>query len=166
MVHRCITGEPPCKGSKPNTNVRCVKTSGALKRQRLGRTGRQRRARRLSLPNKCRNVKYKRKLRSYDKEAEKSRGSKTDYPVKQHEFWALPKMSELRSKQLKDTDIAPLIKWKEDRKRPIGKEVSSSSPATCHYWLYLDALFLTDGVLFRKFMKRDGTGNFVQFIVP
>ena len=75
-------------------------------------------------------------------------------------------MSELRTKQLKDPDIAPLIKWKEDGKRPIGKEVSSSSPATCHYWLYGDALFLTDGVLFCKFMKRDGSGNFVQFIVP
>ena len=48
----------------------------------------------------------------------------------------------------------------------MGKEVSSSSPATRHYWLYGDVLFLTDGVLFRKFAKRDGTGNFVQFIVP
>ena len=124
MVHRCITGGPTCK---ENAHVRCVKTSRVLKQQRLGRTGRQRRAQRLSLPNKCRNVKYKHKLRSYDNEAEKSRGSQTDSPVKQHEFWALPKMSELRTKQLKDPDIAPLIKWKEDGKRPIGKEVSSSS---------------------------------------
>ena len=137
-----------------------------LKQPRLGRTGRQRRARRLSLPNKCRNVKYRHKLRSYDKEAEKSRGSQIASPVKQHEYWTLPKMSELRTKQLKDPDIEPLIKWKEDGKRPIGKEVSSASPATHHYWLYWDALFLTEGVLFRKFAKRDGTGHFVQFIVP
>ena len=50
--------------------------------------------------------------------------------------------------------------------RPIGKEVSSASPATRHYWLYWDALILTEGVLFRKFAKRDGTGYHVQFIVP
>ena len=81
-------------------------------------------------------------------------------------FGPYPKMSELRTKQLKDPDIAPLIKWKENGRRPMGKEVSSSSPATHHYWLYWDALFLTDGVLFCKFAKRDGTGNFVQFIVP
>ena len=86
--------------------------------------------------------------------------------MKQHEYWALPKMSELRAKQLKDPDIEPLIKWKENGKRPIGKEVSSASPATRHYWLYWDALLLTEGVLFHKFAKRDGTGHFVQFIVP
>ena len=75
-------------------------------------------------------------------------------------------MSELRTKQLKDPDIAPLVKWKEDEERPTGKEVSRTSPATRHYWLYWDALFLTDGVLFRRFAKRDGTGHFVQFVVP
>ena len=44
MVHRCVTGEPLCKGHEPNTHIRCVKTNEASKRQRLGRTGRQRRA--------------------------------------------------------------------------------------------------------------------------
>ena len=47
-----------------------------------------------------------------------------------------------------------------------GKEVSSTSPGTHHYWLYWDALFLTEGVLFRKFAKRDETGHHVQFVVP
>ena len=75
-------------------------------------------------------------------------------------------MSELRARQLKDPDIAPLMKWKEEGKRPTGKEVSSTSPATCHYWLYWEALFLTEGVLFRRFAKRDGTGYYVQFVVP
>ena len=75
-------------------------------------------------------------------------------------------MADLRAKQLKDPDISPLIRWKEDGERPSGKEVASTSPATHHYWLYWDALFLMEGVLFRKFAKRDGTGHYVQFVVP
>ena len=90
MVHRCVAGDPLYEVHEPNSHIRCVKPNEAPKWQRLGRTGRQRRAQRLSLPNKCRNAKYKRKLKSYDKEAEKSRGSQTDPPEKQHEFWALP----------------------------------------------------------------------------
>ena len=49
---------------------------------------------------------------------------------------------------------------------PQGKEVSSTSPATRHYWLYWDALFLTEGVLFCKFAKRNRTGHHIQFVVP
>lgn len=89
--------------------------------------------------------------------AEASRGS----------TWALPyTMKTLREKQLKDPDIAPLMIWKEQGKRPMGREVLSASPATRHYWLYWDALSVTDGVLFRKFIRRDGSGEHQQFVVP
>ena len=131
-----------------------------MMRQRLGRTGRARRC------NRIRAVKHSYNLRERRDGTENSRGSDNSPLVTQHRYWALPKMSELRDKQLKDPDIAPVIKWKEDGRRPSGKAISSQSPATRHYWLYYDALFLTEGVLFRRFIKRDGIGCHVQFVVP
>ena len=74
------------------------------KQRRLGRTGRQRRAHRLSLPNLCWNAKYRRKLRSHSK-TESNETSDKEIKVTQHEYWALPKMSELWARQLKDPDI-------------------------------------------------------------
>ena len=85
------------------------------KQRRLGRTGRQRRACRLSLPNLCWSAKYRHKLKSHSK-TESNETSDKEIKVTQHEYWALPKMSELWARQLKDPDIASLIKWKEDGK--------------------------------------------------
>ena len=79
----------------------------------------------------------------------------------QPNFWGLPDFSELRQKQLKDPDIGPVLKWKAAQKWPPWTEVCYTSPATQHYWLHI-----TDRVLFRKFTKWDGTGYYVQFLVP
>ena len=73
---------------------------------------------------------------------------------------------ELREKQLKDPDIAPIIKWKEDGKCPFGPMVAAMSPATRNYWLYWDNLSLQDGVLFRKFEKWDGSDTLYQLVAP
>ena len=73
---------------------------------------------------------------------------------------------ELQEKQLKDPDIAPIIKWKEDGKRPFGPTVAITSPATRNYWLYWDNLSLQDGVLFRKFEKGDGSDTLYQLVAP
>ena len=63
--------------------------------------------------------------------------------------WTLPyPPNVLRQKQLEDPDITPIIKWKEKEERPFGMEVSASSPATRHYWLYWKTIFLEDGVLY------------------
>jgi len=75
-------------------------------------------------------------------------------------------MSALRNKQLSDPDIGPILKWFESGSRPEGTEVCASSPATRHYWNYWHSLFLKEDVLFRKFMKRDCTDEYMQFIVP
>ena len=68
----------------------------------------------------------------------------------------------IRQKQLEDHDIAPIIKWKEKEERPFGTEVSASSPATRHYWLYWKTIFLEDGVLYRKFECRDGSEQYTS----
>ena len=40
------------------------------------------------------------------------------------------------------------------------------SPATRHYWLYLEALIIISGVMFHKFACRNGIGEYLQFLVP
>ena len=69
-------------------------------------------------------------------------------------------------KQLADPDIAPVLKWKESGRRPFGQEVCVSSPATRHYWSSWELLVIKNGMLMRKFIKRDGTSDSLQLIVP
>ena len=40
------------------------------------------------------------------------------------------------------------------------------SPETRHYWILWDSLKLVDGLLYKQFLKKDGTGEFLQFLVP
>ena len=69
-------------------------------------------------------------------------------------------------KHLADPDIAPVLKWKESGRRPFGQEVCVSSPATRHYWSSWELLVIKNGMLMRKFIKRDGTSDSLQLIVP
>ena len=81
-------------------------------------------------------------------------GNDTTITGPEREPWVVPdSAAELREKQLKDPDITPIMKWKEEGKRPFGPTVAVTSPATHNYWLYWDNLSLHDGVLFRKFEK-------------
>lgn len=75
-------------------------------------------------------------------------------------------MASLRKKQESDPDIGPILRWKESGTRPYGTEVCATSPTTRHYWNSWDILEIYDGVLFRRFQKRDRTGNHRQFLVP
>ena len=74
--------------------------------------------------------------------------------------------AELCKKQLDDPDISSVLKWKESGNRPFGQEVCSASAATRHYWNCLDLLQVEDGVLMRRFVRRDATGDRLQFVVP
>ena len=97
----------------------------------------------------------------------RDRGSNSQNTTPDLEPWVIPdSATELKEKQLQDPDIAPIIKWQEEGKRPFGPMVAVTSPATHHYWLYWDNLCLLDGVLFRKFEKRDGSDTLLQLIVP
>ena len=97
----------------------------------------------------------------------KDRSNDTTIVGPDPEPWVVPDSAEeLREKQLKDPDLAPMIKWKEDGNRPFGPTVAATSPATRHYWLYWDNISLIEGVLFRKFEKRDGSDTFLQLIAP
>ena len=72
----------------------------------------------------------------------------------------------LRKKQEDDPDIGPLLKWFKGGHRPKSAEVNASSPASRFYWNCWNSLVLQDGVLFRKFVRKDATGFHWQFLVP
>ena len=46
------------------------------------------------------------------------------------------------------------------------QDMVTHSPATRHYWIIWDSLRLQDGILMKKFLKQDGTGEYQQFMVP
>ena len=73
---------------------------------------------------------------------------------------------QMAQKQQEDPDIGPVLEWKKTGSRPASSAVRHHSPATRHYWLYWDSLTLVDGLLFRRFTKKDNTGSFLQLIVP
>ncbi len=75
-------------------------------------------------------------------------------------------MEKLSRRQKDDPDIGPIWQWVQDGERPRGEALAASSPATRHYWLNWNLLVLKNGVLYRKFEKQNGTGEYLQFIVP
>ena len=74
--------------------------------------------------------------------------------------------STLKRMQEKDPDIGLILQSMESGERPLPAVVSKESPATRHYWIQWDKLKIKDGLLFRKFHKRDDTGEYLQFLVP
>lgn len=87
--------------------------------------------------------------------------------VKYDSKWLMPySLEQLRRKQLEDSDIGPVMRWKESGVRPFGLEVSGCSPATRLYWHYWDSLEAHDGLLYKTYVRRDGTGKHLQLLVP
>ena len=74
--------------------------------------------------------------------------------------------TKMRTMKLLDDDIGPVMRWLEQGPRPFGKEVCQSSPATRHYWNLWASLKIRDGMLFREFIRRDGTGKHLQLVLP
>ena len=74
--------------------------------------------------------------------------------------------AELRKLQDSDPDIGPILRAFVSERRPTSQEMSVLSPASRHYWVLWDTLLLQDGLLCKNFIKKDGTGDYVQFVVP
>ena len=77
--------------------------------------------------------------------------------------WTTP---ELQTLQLDDPDIGPILQAKLTDEKPGSKEMVCKSPACRHYWILWDLLTVHQGLLFKKFLKKDGTGEYQQFVVP
>lgn len=73
---------------------------------------------------------------------------------------------QLKELQENDEHIGPILKFKRDNHRPEGKEMEKYSPATRHYWQVWSSLEEREGLLFKTFVSRDGTGPHSQFLVP
>ena len=74
--------------------------------------------------------------------------------------------AELLRLQEEDEDIGPISRAFRNNKRPSKQDMASKSPAARHYWILWDSLLLKDGLLYRKFPKKDGSGEYMQFVVP
>ncbi|XP_071144097.1 uncharacterized protein [Mytilus edulis] len=65
-----------------------------------------------------------------------------------------------------DSDIGPLLQWKEGDTRPNSKELEKYSAATRHYWHLWESVVKKYGLLFKQYSRRDGSGDYRQFLVP
>ena len=74
--------------------------------------------------------------------------------------------AELKKLQEGDPDIEPVLTGKAGNNKPSSQDMAIKSPAARHYWILWDSLVLQDGLLCKKFIKKDGTGEYTQFIVP
>ena len=75
-------------------------------------------------------------------------------------------LTELQSAQTNDTDIGPLLRAKTEGKRPTSQQIVTKSPASRHYWILWNSLEVYNEVLFKRFVKKDGPGEYLQLIVP
>ena len=74
--------------------------------------------------------------------------------------------ADLQKMQKEDPDIGPILEAKLTNKRPNSQDMVNKSPACRHYWILWDLLYLRQGLLFKRFPKKDETGDYQQFIVP
>ena len=73
---------------------------------------------------------------------------------------------ELRRYQNEDQDLALMVRSKSVGVKPSRQDMVTKSPACWHYWILWDSLVLLNGILYKKFLKRDGTGEYLQLLVP
>ena len=68
--------------------------------------------------------------------------------------------------QQEDPDIEWIIDAVRVGSRPKHSDVIALNPNIRHYWSIWQALELHQNGLFKRFHKKNGTGSFLQFIVP
>jgi transposase InsO family protein len=73
---------------------------------------------------------------------------------------------QLTQLQNEDTDIGPILQAKSNDTKITSEELLSMSPASRQYSLLWDTLEVRDGLLYKRFIKQNKTGEFWQFIVP
>ena len=74
-------------------------------------------------------------------------------------------MEELRKLQREDPDIEPIVEAKLEGKNPSSQDMVTYTPTVRHYWIIWDSITLQDGVLVKKYLKQDRTGEYLQFLV-
>lgn len=100
---------------------------------------------------------------STQNDPEQDKPPQTDPIIPWNSGW---KTADLRKIQSEDPDIAMILEAKLSGQKPISKDMVNKSPACRHYWILWDLLFLHQGILCKRFLKKDGTGEYRQLIVP
>ncbi len=72
----------------------------------------------------------------------------------------------IRQKQQGDSEIKWILDALMTGSRPTHPEVVALSPVIRHYWSLWDSLQVVEGMLFKRFHKKDGAGSYLQFVVP
>ncbi|CAC5404999.1 unnamed protein product [Mytilus coruscus] len=73
---------------------------------------------------------------------------------------------DLKKLQSEDEDLKVVIESKKKGGKPDYSVIAMSSPACRNYFNLWDSLEIYNDILFKRFHKQDGTGEFLQFIVP
>ncbi|MES9880687.1 MAG: reverse transcriptase domain-containing protein [Sedimenticola sp.] len=75
-------------------------------------------------------------------------------------------MSLMAKSQAEDEHIGPIYRALEQVQKPSKSEMVTQSPETRHYWVIWETLSLIKGVMHKTFTKLDGTGTYLQCVVP
>ena len=68
--------------------------------------------------------------------------------------------------QKADENISYIYQAKLADKRPDHKDMATKSPEIRHYWNIWESLEINEGLLIKRFYKRDGSGSYHQLLVP
>ena len=87
--------------------------------------------------------------------------------LRSQEAWPLKvDHKRLEKMQKEDPALGMLFQWLVEGKRPFGERVQVVSPELRHYWLMWDSIVIQNGILYRRFHRRDGSGSYLQLLVP
>ena len=110
-------------------------------------------------------------VRALEEEPESSTSSQGNVKERQQvnilTTWSSTRSAEdLCQQQKNDADIGPILESKLTGNKPSSQDMVTRSQASRHYWILWDSLAVYDGILCKKFVKRDGSGEYLQLVVP
>jgi hypothetical protein len=83
---------------------------------------------------------------------------------------ALPAVSwdpvTLRTEQLNDPDIGPILQEGETGQRPEWEDIADRSPTYKSYWAQWNSLAVTNGILERNRETTNGRLKIAQIVIP
>jgi hypothetical protein len=72
----------------------------------------------------------------------------------------------LRTEQLNDPDIGPILQEAETGQRPEWKDIADRSPTYKSYWAQWNSLSVTNGILERNWESTNGRSKTAQIVIP
>jgi hypothetical protein len=72
----------------------------------------------------------------------------------------------LRTEQVNDTDIGPILQEVETGRRPEWKDIADRSPPYKSYWAQWKSLAVRNGVLKRNWESANGRSKVAQIVLP